>query len=135
MATKAKTNGQFFFVGENFGQNRSAKFRGFAHTAPQHISGFVDKQEIAEYKAWVKQVSRDNYYTIIEVTKGSTDKNGEAYLCYRVVKEVNQELPDQVAEFMDKHAESIIAIYNLPKGHKIRVDWSKLNTSIDKRLK
>ena len=114
--------GQLFIVGQNFAGNRSAKFQGFAHTAPQFICDFVDAEIIAEYKAWLKKVYEDNYYTIVSVTKSRTNKNGKSFLSWEIVKVIDQSALDVAGEFMDRFSDQLIALIkddnNTPKRRK-----------------
>lgn len=136
----AKTNaanaaqGQLFIVGQNFMQNRSAKFQGFAHTAPQFICDFVDAEIVAEYKAWLKEVSKDNYYTIVSVTKSRTNKHGKAFLSWKLVKVIDQKALDTAGEFMDKFADQLISLIEEDKEVK-QSTYRALKLTINRNIK
>ena len=136
----AKTNaanaaqGQLFIVGQNFMQNRSAKFQGFAHTAPQFICDFVDPAVIAEYKEWLQEVSKENYYTIVRVTKSQTSKHGTATLTWELIKVIDQSALNVAGNFMDKFSDQLISLIEEDKEVK-HSTYRALKLTINRNIK
>ena len=115
-------------------QNRSAKFQGFAHTAPQFICEFVDAEIVAEYKEWLKQVSRENYYTIVKVTKSQTNKHGVAMLSWELIKVIDQSALDVAGDFMDRFSDQLISLIEEDKNVK-HSSYRALKLTINRNIK